>query len=81
MIELFDLSNFPVGHKCYDITNKKTLAKMKLETVDKIITEFVSLRNKMYSLKIQDDQDKKIAKRIKKSIKDNIITHNNYLNI
>jgi hypothetical protein len=44
--DLFDLSNFPVGHKCHDITNKKTLAKMKLETMDKIITEFVGLRSK-----------------------------------
>jgi hypothetical protein len=78
--ELFDLSNFPIGHKCHDITNKKTLAKMKLETVDKIITEFVGLRSKMYSLKIQDDQDKKTAKGVKKSIKDNSITHEDYLN-
>jgi hypothetical protein len=54
----------PVGHKCHDITNKKTLAKIKLETVDKIITKFVGLRSKMYSLKIQDDQDKKTAKGI-----------------
>jgi hypothetical protein len=62
--DLFDLSNFPFGHKCYDITNKKTLAKMKLEIADKIITEFVGLRSKMYSLKIQDDIGKKTAKGI-----------------
>jgi hypothetical protein len=72
--ELFDLSNFPIGHKCHDITNKKTLAKMKLETIDKIITEFVGLKSKMYSLKIQEDTDKKTAKRVKKSVKDNTIT-------
>jgi hypothetical protein len=53
---------------------------MKLETVDKIITEFVGLRSKMYSLKIQDDTDKNAAKGVKKSIKDNIITHTDYLN-
>jgi hypothetical protein len=34
----------------------------------------------MYSLKIQDDIDKKTAKGVKKSIKDNKITHNDYLN-
>jgi hypothetical protein len=53
---------------------------MKLEMVDKIITEFVGLRSKMYSLKIQEDTDKKTAKGIKKSVKDNTITHNDYLN-
>jgi hypothetical protein len=52
---------------------------MKLDTSDKIVTEFVCLRNKMYSFKFQDLAGKKIAKGITKNVKENNLTHDDYL--
>jgi len=41
---------------------------MKDELNGKIITEFIGLRSKMYSLKIYDENEKKTLKGIKKNV-------------
>jgi hypothetical protein len=52
---------------------------MKLETLHNIATEFVGLRSKMYFLKVENGENKKTAKGVKKSVKDNILTHQDYI--
>ena len=49
----------------YDVKNKKVIGKMKDEVNGKIITEFVGIRSKMYSIKTEDDDFKLKAKGIK----------------
>jgi hypothetical protein len=77
--ELFDLSNFPVGSKCYDESNKKVIGKFKDETCMKPIIGFVGLRSKMYSIKTEKDETKK-AKGIKKGVVENNLTYNDFKN-
>ena len=48
---LFDSSNYLKDSKFFDETNKKVIGKMKDEFGGVIITEFVGLKSKMYSIK------------------------------
>ena len=48
---LFDVSNYSKDSKFFNETNKKVIGKMKDEFVGVIITEFVGLKSKMYSIK------------------------------
>ena len=48
---LFDFSNFPKDSKFLDETNKKVIGKMKDEFGGVIVTEFVGITTKMYSIK------------------------------
>ena len=49
--DLFDFSNYPKDSKCFDLTNKKVIGKMKDEFGGVIVDKFVGLRSKMYSMK------------------------------
>ena len=62
----------------YDDTNKKVLGKMKLETSDKVVVEFVGLRSKLHSLLLDNGDEKKTCKGIKECVKNNKIRHQNY---
>ena len=53
---LFDFSNYLRGSKLYDESNKRAIGKMKDELGGKIISEFVGLKLKMYSLVTVDDK-------------------------
>ena len=55
--ELFDFSHYPVNLKYYDPKNNAVLGKMKDEFKGKIISEFVGLKSKMYSLISADDDE------------------------
>ena len=46
---LFDFSEYPKDHKCYDVKNKKVYGIFKCELKGKLITEFCCLKPKMYS--------------------------------
>jgi len=76
--ELYDFSDYPVDNKFHDNSNKKIIGKFKDETNSVPILEFVGLRSKMYSIKLNDNKQKKRAKGIKQNIVKNIITHDDY---
>ena len=45
---LFDFSDYPLYSKFFDPVNKKFIGKMKDEFKERIISEFVGLKSKMY---------------------------------
>lgn len=53
----FDLSNFPENHFIYNSTNEKIIGKMKDESPEKVITEFVGLRSKLYSFTVDGEDE------------------------
>ena len=67
--ELFDFSKYPVDSNYHGITNKKVFDKMKDEFKGQIISEFIGLKNKMYSLISVDDEEVNKAKVVNKKIK------------
>jgi len=82
-LKRISLSDYAEDHALFDTTNKKVIGKMKDEAHGKIITEFVGLRSKMYSLEVPDaekdeDKHKKTAKGIKKNTVKKTLTIENY---
>ena len=67
--DLFDFREYPVDSEFYDPANKKVLGKMKDEFKGQIISEFVALKSKMYSLISVDDKEVSKAKRVTKKIR------------
>ena len=65
---LFDFSDYPLNSKFVDPVNKKVIGKMKDEFKGKIISEFVGLKSKRYSLIAVDDEEVKKAKRVNKNV-------------
>ena len=55
--DLLDYSDYPVGHKYHDRTNRLKLGKFKCETKGASIIEIVALRPKMYSILMRKDAD------------------------
>ena len=47
---LFDISDYCRDSRFFDDTNKKVTGKMEDEMAGRVITEFVGLKSKMYSL-------------------------------
>src|SRR5271170_3070737 len=78
--ELFDLSDIKDDRfkEFYDGENKKVIGKMKPEYVNNIITEFIGLRSKMYSLKFDNNAEEKKAKGVKKYVVKKDLKHENY---
>ena len=66
---LFDFSNYSLNSKIFDLINKKVIGKMKDEFKGKIISEFVGLKSKMYSLISVDDKEITKAKGVNKKIR------------
>ena len=60
--DLFDFSNYSKDSKFFNETNKKVIGKMKDEFSGVIITEFVELKSKMYSIKKIDGKEHNTAK-------------------
>ena len=54
---LFDFSDYPLDSNFFDPVNKKVIGKMKDEFKERIISEFVRLKSKMYSLISVDDEE------------------------
>ena len=54
---LFDCSDYPLNSKSFDPVNKKVIGKMKDEFKEKIISEIVGLKSKMYSLISVDNKE------------------------
>ena len=55
--DLLDYSDYPIGHKYYDPTNRLKLGKFKCETKGASIIEIVALRPKMYSILMRKEAD------------------------
>ena len=55
--DLFDFSNYSKDSKFFNETNKKVIGKMKDEFDRVIITEFVGLKSKVYSIKKIDGKE------------------------
>ena len=76
----FDTSDYPENHPSGIPTgiNKKMLGMMKDEAGGKIIKEFVGLRAKLYSFIMDDGEENKKCKGIKKQVVESSITHKDY---
>ena len=61
----FDFSNYPKNSCLYSDCHKKIPGYFKDECGGKIVEKFVGLRSKMYSLKVLDEQEVKVAKGVK----------------
>ena len=60
--DFFDFSNYSKNSKFFDETNKKVIGKMKDEVGGVIVTEFVRLKSKMYSMNKNDGKECNTAK-------------------
>ena len=65
---LFDFSDYPQDSKFFDPVNKNVFRKMKDEFKGKIMSEFVGLKSKMYSLIDVDGKENKKAKGVNKNV-------------
>ena len=76
----FDTSDYPENHPSGIPTgiNKKVLGMFKDEAAGKTIKEFVGLRAKLYSYKMDEGKENKRCKGIKKAVVEKSITHENY---
>ena len=76
----FDTSNYPENHPSGIPTgqNKKVLGMVKDEAGGKIIKEFVGLRAKLYSYKMDEGEETKKCKGVKKQVVENSIRHEDY---
>ena len=54
---LFDFCDYSLNSKFFDPVNKNVIGKMKDEVKGKIISEFVGLKSKMYSLIAADSEE------------------------
>ena len=76
----FDTSEYPEGHPSEIPTgiNKKVLGMFKDEAKGKNIKEFVGLRAKLYSFKMEKGKENKRCKGIKKAVVEKSIRHEDY---
>ena len=76
----FDTSDYPKNHPSVILTgiNKKVLGMFKDEAAGKNITEFVGLRAKLYSYKMEEGEENKKCKGIKKAVVEKSISHEDY---
>ena len=68
--QYYDFSEYNEKHFLYNTENKKVIGKFKSETGCRPITEFVGLRSKMYSVKIENEL--KFEKAYEKAIGDKL---------
>ena len=60
--DLFDFKNYSKDSKLFNETNKKVIGKMKDEFGGVIVSEFVGLKSKMYSIEKNDGKEYNTAK-------------------
>ena len=70
--DLFDSSDYPKDSKFFDSSNKKVVDKMKDDFKGKIISEFVGLKSKIYSLIDVGKEENKKAEGVDKNVAKNI---------
>ena len=76
----FDTSDYPENHPSGIPTgiNKKVLGMMKDEAGGKTIKEFVGLRAKLYSFIMDDGEENRKCKGVKKQVVESSISHEDY---
>ena len=76
----FDTSNYPKSHSSGILTgvNKKVIGMFKDEAAGKQIAEFVGLRAKLYSYRVEESYEEKECKGVKKAVIKKTITFNDY---
>ena len=67
--DLFDFSDISKESKFDDNSNKKVIGKMKDELGGKVVSEFIGIKSKMYSLIRIDDEEKIRAKGVNRGLK------------
>ena len=75
---LFDFSEYPSDHKCYNVKNKKKLGIFKDQKRGKTLTEFCSLKPKMYSFEYIENNSIKNDRKHKGTKRSVDIFHNDY---
>ncbi|XP_048582217.1 uncharacterized protein LOC125561810 [Nematostella vectensis] len=77
---MFDTSNFPKGHPSgIEVgVNKKVIGMFKDEAGGQQITEFVGLRAKLYSYKMDEGKEEKKCKGVKRAVVKKSIGFDNY---
>ena len=80
VINRFDTSDYPDKHPSGIPTgiNKKVLGMFKDEAMGRSIKEFVGLRAKLYSYIMDEGEETKKCKGIKKRVVEKTITHEDY---
>ena len=78
----FDTSNYPKDHPSGILTgvNKKVIGMFKDEASGKQIVEFVGLRAKLYSYRVEESYEEKKCKGVKKAVIKKTISFNDYKN-
>jgi hypothetical protein len=76
-LKKFDTSNYPINHTCFSNNHKNEPGFFKDELKSKIMTEFITLRPKLYAYVVGGEEYKK-AKGAKKYIIKNKLTVNHY---
>ena len=66
---MFDFGDYALDLKFFDRVSKKVIAKMKDEFKARIISEFIGLKSKMYSLISVDDEEVTKAKKVDRKIR------------
>ena len=69
---LFDFSDYSLNSKFFDPVIKKAIGKMKDEFKGNMISEFIVLNSKMYSLIAVDVEEVKKANEVNKNVLKNI---------
>ena len=78
---MFDFSGYPQQSKFFDLDNKKVIGKMKDEVKGKMISEFVGLKSKIYSLVIVNNEEiNEKAKGVNKNVVKNM-RHEEYIHV
>ena len=67
--DFFYFCDYPWNSKFFDLVNKKVISETKDEFMGRIISEFVGLKSKMYSLIGVDDEGVTKAKGVNKKIR------------
>ena len=78
---VMDLSDYPKNHYLQNDLNKKVLGAMKDEMNSKVISEFIGLKSKLYSLKYGDNEFKSTGKGLQKTVLKKFVHHNHYKNV
>ena len=78
--ERFDTSDYPENHPSGIPTgiNKKVLGMFKDEAGGKNTAEFCGVRSKLYSIKMEEGEENKKCKGVKKQVVKDYITHEDY---